>query len=72
MALTSVVKECKWLMGLISDFGIRQEGVTIHSDNNGAICLTRHQMFHERSKHIDVATFYQKRGGEWQGENDQD
>ena len=54
MALTSAVKESKWLVGLISDFGIKQEGVSVHCDNNGAICLSRHQMFHERSKHIDV------------------
>ncbi|XP_042009185.1 secreted RxLR effector protein 161-like [Salvia splendens] len=54
MALTSAVKESKWLMGLISDFGVKQDRVSIHCDNNGAICLARHQMFHERSKHIDV------------------
>ncbi|XP_042051541.1 secreted RxLR effector protein 161-like [Salvia splendens] len=54
ITLTSAVKESKWLMGLISDFGIKQDGVAMHCDNNGAICLARHQMFHERSKHIDV------------------
>lgn len=43
IALTSAVKESKWLMGVISDFGIKQEGISIHCDNSGAICLARHQ-----------------------------
>lgn len=54
MALTSAVKESKWLLGLISEFGIDQQSVAVHCDSNGALCLARHQMFHERSKHIDV------------------
>ena len=54
MALTSAVKESKWLKGLASDFWISQQAITVHCDNNGAICLAKHQMFHERCKHIDV------------------
>ena len=64
MALTSTVKESKWLMGLISEFGIEQEGVTVHCDNSGAICLARHQMFHERSKHINVRLHFIRDEGE--------
>ena len=41
IALTSAVKESKWLMGLISEFGIEQGGVTVHCDNNEALCLAR-------------------------------
>ncbi|XP_041995848.1 secreted RxLR effector protein 161-like [Salvia splendens] len=54
MSLTSAVKESKWLLGLVSEFGVVQEGVTVFCDNSGAICLAKHKMFHERSKHIDV------------------
>ena len=54
MALTSAVKESKWLLGLISEFEFNQRTVTVYCDNNVALCLARHQMFHERSKHIDV------------------
>ena len=43
-----------WLKGITTDFGIVQQAVTIHCDNNGAICLAKHQVFHERCKHIDV------------------
>lgn len=32
----------------------RQESVTVHCDSQSAIYLSKHQVFHERSKHIDV------------------
>ncbi|XP_042027180.1 secreted RxLR effector protein 161-like [Salvia splendens] len=54
IALTSAVKEGKWLLGLIAEFGVNQASVTIYCDNSGALCLAKNQMFHERSKHIDV------------------
>ena len=37
-----------------SRFGIHLDRVRINCDSNSAICLAKHQMFHERSKHIDV------------------
>ena len=54
MAMTSAVKEGKWLKGILEDFGIKQEGVSIGCDNNSALSLAKHQVYHERSKHIDV------------------
>lgn len=37
-----------------SRFGIHQKSVVIHCDNQSTIHLVKHQVFHERSKHIDV------------------
>ena len=54
IALTEAVKESFWLRGMIGDFGLKQESVAINCDNSSAICLAKHQTFHERSKHIDV------------------
>ena len=54
IALTSAVKESSWLKGIAADFGVEQEAVPIGCDNNGALSLAKHQVFHERSKHIDV------------------
>lgn len=34
--------------------GFPQEHVTVHCDSQSVIHLTKHQVFHERSKHIDV------------------
>ena len=53
MALTIAVKESFWLKGILRDFGIKQEAVAIGCDNNSALCLAKHQVYHERSKHID-------------------
>lgn len=54
IALTSAVNESSWLRGIAADFGVEQEAVPIGCDNNGALSLAKHQVFHERSKHIDV------------------
>ncbi|KAL1545763.1 secreted RxLR effector protein 161-like protein [Salvia divinorum] len=58
MALTEAVKESIWLKGMLGDFGIQQESVEISCDNNSAIYLTKHQTFHERSKHIDICMHF--------------
>lgn len=54
MAMTEAVKETMWLKGIIRDFGIAQKAVTIKCDNQSTLHLVKHQVFHERSKHIDV------------------
>ena len=54
MALTTAVKESYWLRGILKDFGVVQESVAVGCDNNSALCLSKHQVYHERSKHIDV------------------
>ena len=54
MALTAAVKESYWLRGILGDFGVAQESVAIGCDNNSALFLAKHQVYHERSKYIDV------------------
>ena len=54
IALTEAIKEAVCLRGITSDFGAVQDSLTILCDNNGAICLAKHQVFHERTKHIDI------------------
>ncbi|XP_057797428.1 secreted RxLR effector protein 161-like [Salvia miltiorrhiza] len=54
LAMTEAVKEGVWLKGMIADFGISHKFVTIFCDNQSALHLAKHQVFHERSKHIDV------------------
>ena len=38
----------------VSELGFNQSQVTIHSYSQSALHLAKHQVFHERSKHIDV------------------
>ncbi|CAL8153338.1 unnamed protein product [Prunus armeniaca] len=54
MALTKASKEALRLTRLTKEFEIAQDLVVIQSDSQSAICLVKNQVFHERSKHIDV------------------
>ncbi|OAE25191.1 hypothetical protein AXG93_925s1020 [Marchantia polymorpha subsp. ruderalis] len=48
------MKESLWLKGLIGELGIVQNEVELFCDNQSAIHLTKNQMFHEKTKHIDI------------------
>lgn len=52
--MTEAIKEAIWLVGLDEELGIKQEAILVGCHNQGAIHLSKHQVFHERSKHIDV------------------
>ena len=54
MALTEVVKEAIWLQGLIHDLGIVQDYLQVHCDSVTSIYLATNQVYHARTKHIDV------------------
>ena len=54
IALTEAVKESMWLQGFVAEMGINVQAAVICCDNLGAIQLSKHQVFHERSKHINV------------------
>ena len=54
MAVTEAVKEAIWLRGLLGELSLRQGLTTVHCDSQSAIHLTKNQMYHERTKHIDV------------------
>ncbi|KAI5339065.1 hypothetical protein L3X38_018337 [Prunus dulcis] len=54
MALTEASKEAVWLKRLAKEFGIAQDLVVIQSDSQSAICLVKNQVFHGRSKNIDL------------------
>ena len=52
--ITEACKEALWLKGLFGDLSIQLQIDTLFCDNQSAIFLTKDQMFHERTKHIDV------------------
>lgn len=58
MAITEVVNEAIWLEGLLQEMGINQDCISIFCDNQSAIQLTKHQVYHERTKHIDVRLYF--------------
>ena len=54
MAITEAVKEAIWLHGLLKDLGVSKKQLNVYSDNQSAIHLAKNQVFHSRTKHIDV------------------
>ena len=54
MAVAKAAKEALWLKGLVKELGLNQGGVQLHCDNQSAIYLAKHQVYHVSTKHIDV------------------
>jgi hypothetical protein len=54
MAVAEAAKEALWLKGLVKELGLNQDGVQMHCDSQSAICLAKNQVYHARTKHIDV------------------
>jgi hypothetical protein len=54
MAVAEVVKEALWLKRLVKELGLNQGGVQMHCDSQSAIYLAKNQVYHARTKHIDV------------------
>ena len=54
MAVTEAVKEAIWLQGLLSELGMKQKHIKVHCDSQSAIHLAKNQVYHARTKHIDV------------------
>ena len=56
IAASEAVKETLWLRGLISELLQVKELKTtvIHCDSQSAVSLSKNQVYHERTKHVDV------------------
>jgi len=54
IAMTEAVKEAIWLQGLLDVLGIDQDLLKINCDSMSAIYLAKSQVYHVRTKHIDV------------------
>src|ERR1044072_1641638 len=54
MAVAEAAKEPLWLTGLVRELGVEQGGVRLHCDSQSAIYLAHNQVYHARTKHIDV------------------
>jgi hypothetical protein len=54
-ALTDATSELLWLRWLLTDIGALQPTSTsIHCDNRSAIHISHNDVFHERTKHIEI------------------
>lgn len=55
MVITEACKEAMLLRGLISENSENLQIFIVYCDGQSVIFLTKDQMFHERTKHIDMS-----------------
>jgi hypothetical protein len=58
MAINKACKEAVWLKGLFAELCGDNSCIKLFYDSQSAIYLTKDQMFHERTKHIDIKYHY--------------
>ncbi|KAG8474474.1 hypothetical protein CXB51_031434 [Gossypium anomalum] len=58
MVITEACKEAIWLKGLFSELNEDLQISTVFCDSQSAIFLTKDQMFHEKTKHIEVRYYF--------------
>jgi hypothetical protein len=55
VAQTHAAKEAIWLRSFVSEIrGEKENPLTVHCDNQGAIALAKDNKYHSRTKHIDL------------------
>ena len=54
MAVFEAAKEALWLKELVKELGLNQGGVQMHCDSQSIIYLAKNQVYHARTKHLDV------------------
>ena len=54
IALTEVVKEALWLRGIARELKLQDHVIIVHCDNQSVVHLSKNQVYHERTKHVDV------------------
>ena len=54
IAMTEAVKDTVWLQRLLHDLGIEQDILKINYSSMSAIYLAKYQVYHARTKHIDI------------------
>ncbi|KAL0404387.1 UNVERIFIED_CONTAM: Retrovirus-related Pol polyprotein from transposon TNT 1-94 [Sesamum radiatum] len=60
MAVAEAAKEALWINGLAKELGVEQGGVQLHCDGQSVIYLAKNQVYHARTKYIDVR-YYKSR-----------
>ena len=58
MAIAEACKQSVWLKGLFAELCGVDSCIDMFCDSQKSICVTTYQMFHERTKHIDVKYHY--------------
>ena len=54
MAIVEAAKNALRLTGLVKELGLKQEGLELHCDSQSATHLAKNQVYHAKTKHIDM------------------
>ena len=54
IVVTEAIKEAIWQRGLFCELSLVHDVIVVHCDSQSTIYLTRDQMFHKRTKYIDM------------------
>lgn len=54
MAVTEAIKEAIWVKRMLEDLGDGQKHIMVYCGSQSDICLAKNQVFHSRTKHIDI------------------
>lgn len=58
IVVTEAIKEAIWMRGMTTNLGIDCDVASVYSDNQSGIHLAKNQVYHERTKHIDVRLYF--------------
>ncbi|XP_031266637.1 secreted RxLR effector protein 161-like [Pistacia vera] len=58
VALADGFKEAIWMQGLLTETELTDSKVTIFSDSQSAILLSKNPIYHERTKHVDMRFYF--------------
>ena len=53
-ALADTTSKLLWLRWLLKDLGVSTSSATLYCDNQSAIHIVHNDVFHERTKHIEI------------------
>ena len=57
--MSATAREVVWLRQLLPDLGVAVTGSTpLYGDNRSAILVVGNQIFHERTKHFEIALHF--------------
>lgn len=54
IAMIKAMKKALWLKGLAKELKVQNQVAIVYCDNNNAILSSKNQVYHGRTKHIDV------------------
>jgi len=58
IVIAKAIKEAIWSRDLFEDLNVDYGVTIVHCDSQNVIHLTKDQIYHERTKHIDVWYYY--------------